>query len=96
MNSLFILALVYILPRCCNHPVTGFVAADTKGIHYYAEPREAVVPYFLLKELTEGYLNGIAGVYHTPEGYFVDEQEVEMFDRGFPPKEKMKLPGQLV
>lgn len=75
---------------------SGFVVASTKGIHYYAEPREEEVPYFLLKELKEGFLDGITGVYHTPEGYFVDEKAVEKFDVDFPSKEKLKLPGQLV
>ncbi|MDD6440938.1 MAG: N-acetyltransferase [bacterium] len=75
---------------------SGFVVASTKGIHYYAEPREEEVPYFLLKELREGFLDGITGVYHTPEGYFVDEKAVEKFDADFPSKEKLKLPGQLV
>ena len=75
---------------------SGFVVASTKGIHYYAEPRDAVVPYFLLKELQEGFFDGITGTYHTPKGYFVDEKEVEEFDTHFPKKVKLKLPGQLV
>lgn len=75
---------------------SGFVVASTRGIHYYAEPREAVVPYFLLKELQVGFLDGISGVYRPPEGYFVDDAAVEAFDVEFPPKVKMKLPGQLV
>ena len=74
---------------------SGFVVASTKGIHYYDEPRDEVVPYFLLKELEEGYLDGVEGVYHTPQGYFVDEAEAEEFDKKFPPKEKQRLPGQL-
>lgn len=74
---------------------SGFVVASTKGIHYYDEPRDAEVPYFLLKELEEGYLDGVEGVYHTPQGYFVDEAEAAEFDKNFPPKEKLKLPGQL-
>lgn len=74
---------------------SGFVVASTRGIHYYAEPREESVPYFLLKELTEGYLDGVEGVYRTPQGYFVDEKEAEEFDKRFPPREKQKLPGQL-
>lgn len=74
---------------------SGFVVASTRNIHYYAEPREEFVPYFLLKELREGFLDGVSGVYHTPEGYFVDEAEAEEFDASFPPKEKLKLPGQL-
>ncbi len=75
---------------------SGFVVASTKDIHYYAEPREAEVPYFLCRELTSGYLDGAAGSYHTPAGYFVDEEEAEAFDAGFAPKQKLKLPGQLV
>lgn len=74
---------------------SGFVVASTRGIHYYAEPRENEVPYFLLKELKPGFLNGISGVYHTPSGYFVDENEAEEFDKNFPPKKKLKLDGQL-
>lgn len=75
---------------------SGFVLASSLGIHYYDEPRDSVVPYFLCKELKPGYLNGIEGVYKTPDGYFVDEAEAEAFDMTFPPKEKLKLPGQLV
>lgn len=74
---------------------SGFVVASTRGIHYYDEPRDEVVPFFLLKELDEGYLDGVTGVYHTPAGYFVDENEAEKFDATFPPKDKLKLPEQL-
>ena len=37
----------------------------------------------------------VKGVYHDPAGYFVDEAEAEAFDKTFPDKEKLKLPGQL-
>ena len=47
------------------------------------------------KELIPGYLNGITGVYQTPHGYYVDNAEVEEFDQAFPPKEKLRLPGQI-
>ena len=74
---------------------SGFVVAGSKGIDYHGEPRGADVPYFLLKELKEGFLDGVTGVYHTPKGYYVDEAEAERFDAQFPPKQKLKLPGQL-
>ncbi|UZT81778.1 GNAT family N-acetyltransferase [Caproicibacterium sp. BJN0003] len=74
---------------------SGFTVASTKGIHYYAEPREAEVPYFLICELKPGFLNGVSGVYKDPEGYFVDEKEAEDFDAKFPQKEKLKLSGQI-
>lgn len=73
----------------------GFDVASKSGIHYYAEPRDEVVPYFLLRQLQKGFLDGVTGVYKTPSGYFVEDSEVEEFDRQFPPKEKLKLPGQL-
>ena len=75
---------------------SGFVVASTRNIHYHAEPRDAIVPYFLLKELIPGFLDGKEGVYHTPLGYYVDESEAEEFDKQFPLKQKLKLPGQLV
>lgn len=74
----------------------GFDVASKSGIHYYAEPREEVVPYFLLKQLKDGFLDGVTGVYKTPDGYFVSNQAAEEFDREFPPKVKLELPGQLV
>ena len=43
-----------------------------------------------------GYLDGVTVEYATPTGYFVDETEAEEFDKQFPYKEKLKLPGQLV
>ncbi len=51
--------------------------------------------FFLCRELVPGYLDGVTGVYQTPKGYYVDDADVEAFDRQFPPKEKMKPPGQL-
>lgn len=74
---------------------SGFVVAGTKGIRYHGEPEQEMVPYFLMKELQPGFLDGVTGVYHTPQGYYVDETKAEDFDRNFPPKEKLKLPGQL-
>ena len=65
------------------------------GIRCQGTPAEDPAPYFLCKELVEGYLEGCAGVYHTPEGYFVEEEAVERFDQAFPPKKKETLPGQL-
>ena len=74
---------------------SGFVEASTKGIRYHGVPEGEDAPFFLCKELIPGYLDEITGVYSTPEGYFVSEEETEEFDKSFPPKEKLKLPGQL-
>ena len=77
---------------------TGFVLASSLHIHYHAEPRESEVPYFLGQELESGYLEGMEGTYHTPQGYYVainDPTGFEEYESGFPPKEKLALPGQL-
>lgn len=74
---------------------SGFTYAREFGIRYYGLPEGADDSFFLCKELKTGYLDGITGVYAPPQGYFVDEAETEEFDKLFPPKEKLKLPGQL-
>lgn len=74
---------------------SGFVVAGSKGIYYHGAAKGEIVPYLLLKELKAGYLAGVTGVYYTPQGYFVDEKEAELFDLRFPAKEKLVLPGQI-
>ena len=74
---------------------SGFAPASTFGIRYHGLPEGEDASFFLCKELVPGYLDGITGEYATPQGYFVDEAEVEMFDQEFPPKKKLVLPGQL-
>lgn len=74
---------------------SGFTTASSFGIRYHSVPEGEDASFFLCKELKAGYLDGITGVYTPPQGYFVDEAAAEEFDKGFPPKEKLKLPGQL-
>ena len=74
---------------------SGFTHAGAFGIRYHDLPEGEDASFFLCKELIPGYLNGITGEYTPPHGYFVDEAEAEEFDKGFPYKEKLKLPGQL-
>ena len=74
---------------------SGFTFASNFGIRYHGLPEGEDASFFLCKEVEEGYLDGITGEYATPKGYYVDENEAEEFDKNFPPKEKLKLPGQL-
>ena len=74
---------------------SGFDYASKFGIRYHDLPEGADSSFFLCRELIPGYLDGITGVYQTPQGYYVKDEEVEAFDRGFPPKKKLKLPGQI-
>jgi len=73
----------------------GFDYARKFGIRYHDLPEGADDSFFLCRELIPGYLDGVTGVYQTPKGYYVDDAEVEEFDRGFPSKQKLKLPGQI-
>jgi len=73
----------------------GFTYAREFGIRYHDLPEGADDSFFLCRELALGYLDGITGVYQTPKGYYVDDADVEEFDRKFPPKEKLRLPGQI-
>ena len=74
---------------------SGFTFASNFGIRYHGLPDGEDASFFLCKELEEGYLDGVTGEYAPPQGYFVDENEAEVFDKNFPKKEKLKLPGQL-
>ncbi len=74
---------------------SGFTYASEYGIRYHGLPEGADASFFLCKELIPGYLDGVTGVYKTPQGYFVDEAEADAFDKTFPYKEKLVLPGQL-
>ena len=75
---------------------SGFDYAGRFGIRYHDLPEGADASFFLCRELIPGYLDGVTGVYQTPPGYYVDESAADEFDRAFPPKEKLRLPGQLV
>ena len=74
---------------------SGFVQASEFAIRYHGLPEGEDASFFLCKELIPGYLDGISGEYAPPQGYFVDEAEAEEFDKEFPVKEKLKLPGQI-
>lgn len=74
---------------------SGFVPALTKGVRYADDP---TAEYFLVKELQAGFLDGVKGSYADPECYFVcmqNPQGFEEYESTFPPKEKLRLDGQL-
>lgn len=73
----------------------GFVSGHSMGIYYGETPRTEEVPFFLVRELIPGYLKDVSGTYFDPAGYQVSQQDVDEFDRRFPPREKLRLPGQL-
>lgn len=74
---------------------SGFVYASKYGIRYHGLPEGADSSFFLCKELEPYYLDNINGEYSTPSVYMVDEIKAEEYDKNFPPKEKLKLEGQI-
>lgn len=74
---------------------SGFTFASEYGVRYHGLPEGEDASFFLCKELKKGFLSGVSGEYSTPQGYFVNEEECEEFDKLFPPKQKLRLPGQL-
>ena len=74
---------------------SGFDYARKFGIRYHDLPEDADDSFFLCKELIPGYLDEVIGVYQTPQAYYVDDADVEEFDKNFPAKEKLKLPDQI-
>ena len=73
----------------------GFTYASEFGIRYHGLSEDDDASFFLCNELIDGYLDTVTGEYSTPQGYFVDEAEAEEFDKQFPYKEKLRLPGQI-
>lgn len=61
----------------------GCTYASNYGIRYHGVPEWSDVSFFLCKELKKWYLHNITWVYQTPKWYFVDEKEVEEFDKKF-------------
>lgn len=74
---------------------SGYRPASEFGIRYHGITEDDDASFFLCRELIPVYLDGITGEYAPPQGYYVDEQEAEVFDKTFYYKEKKKLPGQL-
>ena len=74
---------------------SGFKFAKDYGVRYHGLTEGEDDSFFVANELIDGFMDNVTGEYSTPEAYFVDESEAEEFDKNFPYKEKLKLPGQL-
>ena len=77
---------------------SGFTYAREFGIRYHGLGEGEDSSFFLCRELTEHYLDGVTGEYSTPKGYFAgweNPEDFEKYDATFPAREKRVLPGQL-
>lgn len=74
---------------------SGFDYAKKINIRYNDLDINENTDFFLCKELKTGFLKNVNGKYITPTIYYVDKNDVEEFDKKFPEKKKLKLPGQI-
>ncbi|MHB8807340.1 MAG: GNAT family N-acetyltransferase [Anaerolineaceae bacterium] len=70
----------------------GFKAAEKFDIHT-ADGKN--FDAFMVKELSEGSLQGVSGRFIDSEAFKVNNEAFEMFDKAFPPKEKKVTDTQL-
>lgn len=72
----------------------GFVSASKYNIYYEGLENEES-PFFMIKVLNEKNIHKYKGIYKDPEVFNVTNEEVDTFDKNFPPKEKLTLEGQI-
>ncbi len=73
--------------RFCFMPAADFGIVDADGSSY---------PALMACELIKDGLRGVHGrVHFCPEFFSIDPHALSEFDSEFPPREKLKLPGQL-
>lgn len=72
----------------------GFESATRYRVFYTGVPETEEAPFFMIKFLTGDKPD--CDLYFTdPDGYMVSPEDVDKFDKQFPPKVKEKRPGQL-
>ncbi len=73
----------------------GFVSASRYNIYLDGTDTEEENPFFMIKVFDEDELSGELAVFHNPDVFDVDVDEVDEFDRQFEYREKLVLEGQL-
>ena len=79
----------------------GQIVDVTEGVvaayfYYTIEPAVAMSANYRSWQRLKSGQGKVIDVYQTPQGYYVDDSDVEKFDKGFPAKKKLKLPGQII
>lgn len=73
----------------------GFVSASRYNIYLDGTDTDDENPFFMIKVFDEDELSGELAVFHNPDVFDVDADEVDEFDRQFEYREKLVLEGQL-
>ena len=73
----------------------GFESASKYGIYLEGTGLDEENPFFMIKIFDGAELAEEVGIFHSPEVFDVDENELDEFDRQFEYKEKLVLDTQL-
>ncbi len=73
----------------------GFESASKYKLYLEGTDIKEENPFFMIKIFNESEITGKMGIFHNPDVFDVDEDEVDEFDRNFDYKEKLVLEGQL-
>jgi predicted N-acetyltransferase YhbS len=73
----------------------GFESASKYGIYLEGTGLDEENPFFMIKIFDGTELADEAGIFHSPDVFDVDENELDEFDRQFEYKEKLVLDTQL-
>lgn len=73
----------------------GFEPVSKYNVHLEGIPEEQKAEFFMVKQLQTDALSGISGNYIFDSCFEVDAEELENFDKKFPPKVKEVREGQL-
>lgn len=74
----------------------GFESASKHGVFYNGIDKSEESPFFMLKVLNAEKMQNVKGEYFEPKEYFPADEELNEFEKQFPPKVKEKREGQLV
>lgn len=73
----------------------GFKSASKYNIYLDGTEIGQENPFFMIKIFDESKLSTDMGIFHNPDVFDVDEEELEEYDKKFEYKEKLILEGQL-
>jgi hypothetical protein len=73
----------------------GFESASKYNVYLNGTDPEEENPFFMVRVFDEGQLRREFGIFHNPDVFDVDENDVDEFDRQFEYKEKQVKEGQL-
>ncbi len=73
----------------------GFESASKYNIYLDGTDLNDENPFFMIKIFNKDAISNELGIFHNPDVFNVDENDVEEFDKQFEFKEKLVLEGQL-